>query len=307
MLTRPNSIMKMLGMGVVGFLLAAGTVWGQTRPLLELPPSNLTPGAISKGVVNFFCYDVDGIKLINCTVTARLSPLDQAFGGHINHIARQPVGTIRDANTPGAGGEFLIGSTLNGFTVIYEAPAASGRVEFDTTWTFPPRYLCLDNSQRTCSFTDHFDVFLPLQRLDPEESPVYKVFRPKDVVKHPQGTSGTPDALNKLKILSALYFIKSNQGRRLSINDISLPKGGLFDYLNDWTPPHAEHRLGTQVDLNRAGFDQQGNPLPELNCPDDLALHEALDWLIVGGFSAELWCETKGKKDPTGPNKHINF
>ena len=297
---------KSLGVGLVSVLVWGGVAWGQTRPLLELLPSNLTPGALSQGFINFACYDIDGIKFINCTVTTRLGQLDPAFGGHVAHVAPQPLGTIRDVNTPGAGGVSVTGSTLNGFAVVYKAPEASGKVEFVTTWTFPRGYLCLDNLRPTCTDTDHFDVGLQLQKLDPLNDIFYTVIR-DNTDTHPDGTSGVANTINKLKVLAVLYYIKTNQVRRLSINDISLSLGGLFDINANWAPPHTSHRRGTGADINRNARDSNGSPLPALNCPDDVALQDAIEWLANGASRPQLVCEQNGIPEPTGPNIHINF
>ncbi|MBI4667999.1 MAG: hypothetical protein HY747_02255 [Elusimicrobia bacterium] len=40
---------------------------------------------------------------------------------------------------------------------------------------------------------------------------------------------------------------------KLGINDMSLPRGGLFDICSDWQIPHRGHRRGTSVDIDRNG------------------------------------------------------
>ncbi|MEO0124193.1 MAG: hypothetical protein ABIL69_09375 [candidate division WOR-3 bacterium] len=42
---------------------------------------------------------------------------------------------------------------------------------------------------------------------------------------------------------------KDSTGYRLRINDMSLPRGGLFDINGNWQPPHSTHRLGRNVDV----------------------------------------------------------
>lgn len=254
-------------------------------------PSNLTPGANSQGVVNFACYDIDGIKPINCTVTASLSALDPAFGGHVNHTAAQPLGTITDPNSPGQGGTFLIGSTLNGFTVVYKAPEASGRVEFDTSWTFPRGYVCLDNGRQTCSFTDHLEVAIELQPLDPDAS---LFILTGATTPHPLNHFGTADAVTRLRMIAQKY--KKDTQKKLSINDMSLPNGGLFDLCSTWNPAdkcppaapnggHSTHRAGTDADI-----DQQGTP-----CLKD---DEFLEAVLAAGATRQ--CESGGRK-------HVDF
>ena len=100
-------------------------------------------------------------------------------------------------------------------------------------------------------------------------------------------------------------------GRQLSINDMSLPYGGVFDLGNNWVGfngGHEEHRDGTEADINR-GFGC--GPLANLDC-DCLVDHElfqAIDKYLLpfpgriqrpGKGESALLCESLGRK-------HINF
>jgi hypothetical protein len=46
----------------------------------------------------------------------------------------------------------------------------------------------------------------------------------------------------------------------ISLNDMSLPWGGLFDIDVDWQTPHNLHRIGHSVDINNTGPFQTQNP-----------------------------------------------
>lgn len=47
---------------------------------------------------------------------------------------------------------------------------------------------------------------------------------------------------------------------KLGINDMSLPKGGLFDICNNWQPGHKSHRKGTSVDIDSTNTELFNNP-----------------------------------------------
>jgi hypothetical protein len=98
-------------------------------------------------------------------------------------------------------------------------------------------------------------------------------------------------------------------GARLSINDISLSKGGLFDWQTNWVKPHQTHRKGTDVDINQAPVDANGTALAPVPCPDDYALQGAVDivQVFLGTSLPSLDCELNGKPNPSGPQKHIRF
>ena len=66
---------------------------------------------------------------------------------------------------------------------------------------------------------------------------------------HPDGTRGTESTIKKLTEIAQRYFERTK--RILSVNDLSLPDGGLFDFKNTWSPQHNTHRTGTDADINR--------------------------------------------------------
>ena len=97
-----------------------------------------------------------------------------------------------------------------------------------------------------------------------------------------------------LPLIASEYFKLSD--KFLSVNDISLPMGGVFDDNQDWGQPHAEHRFGRDVDINRAGTD----------CKLDLHLRAAINKFLVKlsetskgtprPFPSALLCESGGRK-----------
>jgi murein endopeptidase len=236
---------------------------------------------------------------VDCKVTATLKPLNSRtttpafFGGHHHTPDDQLLGKVENANDPGAGaGTVTTGHTLSGFTIVYTAPEASGAVQLETKWEPPSNYECQNQNQNEddlgsftnpCIGFNHFNIGLPgLQDLPPDTA--YTVIRDQTTT-HPEGTSGTPSSLKRLAVVAVIYGIATNLTRTLSINDMSLPQGGLFDIGADWDVPHAEHRLGTQADIN-----QQGIP-----CLSDFALQAAIRAVGAGRL-----CESGGRK-------HINF
>jgi hypothetical protein len=59
---------------------------------------------------------------------------------------------------------------------------------------------------------------------------------------------GTDYTISAIMSIAGLY--KEEFQRRLLINDISLPYGGLFDINGDWQTPHKTHREGKNVDVD---------------------------------------------------------
>lgn len=123
-----------------------------------------------------------------------------------------------------------------------------------------------------------------------DSGPYHTVAR-GDTAQHPEGTYGKFKTINTLELIAENYFKKVK--RKLSVNDLSLPKGGLFDVHFNWRPGHKSHRTGTDADINQAG----------VPCNLDKKLRKS-----VKEAGAYLSCEdTQGKPDPNGPFKHIDF
>ncbi len=145
---------------------------------------------------------------------------------------------------------------------------------------------------------------------------------------------GTPATNFYLRKIATLYQkLVTNQDttiypelltKKLSINDISLPRGGLFDIDGDWDEigGHSTHRNGKDADINRPVLKAGGR----LACKDNYDLRFAVDFYLplpdgtdgTGSLphsivNSALLCEGRlpdpdipddeGKKD----TYHINF
>jgi hypothetical protein len=76
---------------------------------------------------------------------------------------------------------------------------------------------------------------------------------------------GVPNLNKAVKQIAADYE-SFHPGTKLRVNDMSLKWGGLFDFRNNWSPPHKSHRIGTNADL---GFKTIG---PNGGCKKDTNL-----------------------------------
>ena len=208
-------------------------------------------------------------------------------------------------------------------TTVHELPQAGGRLQAKGQMQFfgggfgRPRF---DRNTKQSEMT--IDVRIPgLKRLPdptpfigdplPPASSLYEKRRNgpgginTDMV-HPNSVaySGTPFTVQTVPLIAEWYF--SYSGRILSVNDISLPKGGVFNtsFTNPmWFSPHKEHRDGADVDLNLI------DPLSgvDLECLPDHALRFSVDQLVepvieraddpqnLGRLTA-LLCESGGRK-----------
>ncbi|MFQ5443686.1 MAG: hypothetical protein ACE5EK_03615, partial [Nitrospinales bacterium] len=123
---------------------------------------------------------------------------------------------------------------------------------------------------------------------------------------HPEANFATNRTLNTLREIAKEFHEIS--GYKLSINDLSLPWGGMFDLNERWCArkketgkksiPHWSHRDGMDVDINRKPI---GAPAP-INCDPDDALHDAVSEVRGGDVFPKVVCEAGKvmKKDVDG-------
>lgn len=102
--------------------------------------------------------------------------------------------------------------------------------------------------------------------------------------------------------LIAIEFTVLTMGDKLEYNDISLPKGGVFDFraktpalggASRWNQPHKTHREGQDTDVNRPG-----GPT-EPNCRINKTVEQAVDKLLAENTNvtparSALYCEDSG-------------
>ena len=173
--------------------------------------------------------------------------------------------------------------------IYYIAPEASGEVNYIATVIPPPTHACWGDCKDVLGI---YVRVLGLARL-PDNSNYYVVVR-GGTDTHLEGTYGTPETFKTLKNIAQKYF-KRTDGRKLSINDLSLPMGGLFDIYNDWVAPHKTHRTGTDADINS----EDGGGV-STNCNDDQHLHKAVKEVAKGQPRPLFDCRE-------GALKHIDF
>jgi len=108
------------------------------------------------------------------------------------------------------------------------------------------------------------------------------------------------------------YLHKMQDGRLLSFNDISLPKGGMFDWSVasfPWRRTHQSHREGLDIDINKPIDPTTG--LGE-RCDHNTAVQTAVNMILTGiprkdGSNTALLCENRanGFRGDTG-NYHLD-
>lgn len=175
-------------------------------------------------------YDKGGQLVPNVSVKLDVAVTENS-GGHL-HTVNRPPGDISPSE----------GSTgTAGLTITFTAPAVSG----DHTVTVQ----CADGKCGQATGKVWVGI-KDLVSLSPSADYVLIGQLPE----HPAGHYLTGTALYRVTMLASLYRrplsrLFPNLDFRLHLNDASLEHGGIFDILNDWKRPHAEHCLGTVIDI----------------------------------------------------------
>lgn len=315
-----NAYLQLILLVFFGVLLSVDTTWGEgfiDKREIPLSPSFLSPGELSRETFYFSCYDVETLRRLNCAFTYKVtglkSPADNASnnGGHQHNFDTHPLiypdnenGSLQFDGIDGDPSRLGVkGQTLSAIArVIHPIPQVSGMIATEATLDAPFGWICLRNCFTSNSWRWERPLDVGVQGLEqmPMSGNGYwrltgSYGQPGVTSKHIANHYGTSSTVGTLSLIAWRYF-EDTGGDSLGINDMSLPKGGLFDIKNNWAPPHYEHRTGTDADIDRDGFD----------CEVDGLLWEAIEFVNKYGYvsgdqpKADLLCEDGGLK-------HIDF
>ena len=132
---------------------------------------------------------------------------------------------------------------------------------------------------------------------------------------HPINHFGQPQTVDLLKQIAWNYYFEFSNAPlfpKLSINDMSLRWGGLFDINANWKPDHKTHRYGRQADLRRRIVDSQNNEilmpanqqkrLIEIACKGNVqVLIEGKNGELIDPFTTNDWVKS------TATHFHLKF
>jgi len=243
--------------------------WG--GPILNtvtITPSELNGPGGNPGTNYMFtgiaCADANSGALDSCSYVFKIKELKQPNsdvannGGHSHDYSSHPLGMLKVIlPNPGLQSDYLAGSTGSGYVYFsHEIPKVSGKIETELDLTVPPGWYTVypescDASRTSWCFNTTVDV--GVNDLTPlsDASSLYVKVRSADAA-HTDAVAfyGTGSALGNLSSIADWY--NWIFGRTLSVNDMSLIRGGLFDVHSDYSTPHSWHRTGESVDINKS-------------------------------------------------------
>lgn len=210
------------------------------------------------------CYDFRSGTLQDCGFDMRIRGLTPEAsdvannGGHNHNPDTHPAGKLRIVKPILAGpSNFLEGQTaFSIFHISHEMPEVSGKIDTLLNLRVPPGWHTVspescDASRTSWCFVTTIDIGVPGLMSLPNGSPFYVKAR-GGAPNHEDAAAffGTADAISNLTKI-ADQFSDMTDGL-LSVNDMSLPKGGLFDIFSNYAQPHTTHRTGQSADINQA-------------------------------------------------------
>ncbi len=178
-------------------------------------------------------------------------------------ITPRPVGDLQIIlPTIGAKTQFVYGQTNYSYVnVMHEMPEVSGKTETIYNLHVPPGWHTVSPEPCDTSFTYwcfnttvDVGVVTDLYPLaDPQTYPGLPYIR----VRNNPTTDPHPNSVAFYGTINTLFFLNNiaisyqKKGYMLSVNDMSLPRGGLFDVHAKYLTPHSYHRTGQSVDINQ--------------------------------------------------------
>lgn len=288
------------------------------QPLnLITPLGNITPN--EKIITNIACVDAYSGRYDDCAYDIRINGLVQPDtavsnnGGH-SHGGIRPVGKLQEIfPITGLKKQILFGQTRNSYVnVAHEMPEVSEKIEtvynlYVPLGMYTLLYESLDATRSSWRFINQIDVgvvptLYPL--ADPKSNPGLPYIRVRNANGHPDDVTyfGT---VNTLFFLNNIAIAYDDEGFQLSVNDMSLPRGGLFDVDADYLEPHSFHRTGQSVDINKNFGDCLQNKILREVVDEEMPI-QAGSKFAKQYFPSRFLCET-GEQFGYTNNIHIDF
>lgn len=247
--------------------------------LPSVTSSRLSPYGTGPQTLNLvvFCFDIfTGAILPNCDV--QLSPTAVAgSGGHV-HNTNRPRGTFNpDHGNTGASG-FL--------PVTYTSPEASGITSVNLTGSVNGSPI----------IPGVFTIGVEFDGLQLASGNGLVIDTASQMHDNNNGFASA-DMISGIQDLPGDFTDRLAQSHITNVpviefTALSLPQGGLFDFQNEWRPPHVSHRFGNDGDIAIRNLTR--------------AQRAALAWTIINdGFTTPVPGERPS--DPNATHWHIRL
>ncbi|GMR19581.1 MAG: hypothetical protein BMS9Abin36_0176 [Gammaproteobacteria bacterium] len=261
------------------------------------------------------CRNGDTLKPINCLVDFGLEgvwpPSDAKNSGyHVGHPSFRPLTFTKDRKEVPLRSEHdldpeelqvltytMDGSGRTKSKIVWPKPKAAGILLNEAFVQSPDGFHCIGACLDKRTHWHHYiyNSGYPGLKLLPDGGLAAGYVKGRDPNKptniyhaNEYAFWGKESTNNAIFVIGQIYYDLS--GRLLSVNDMSLPKGGIFDIYGNYEADHKSHYTGTDADINRDGID----------CQYDTDFFHAVDCILPPVPGREI----NGK--PTAIDCHIN-
>jgi hypothetical protein len=227
---------RLLVVSILLVILLAVPAQAQFTCHITIVPSYTSRGLSTIRSFTIYVQDGFGNPVPYCPLQIELLPVANSYG-HQHTNPTRPIGalSITSGNTGADGLQFR---------PSYTAPDVSGQVILRATGD-PPGATCQDGTPVPST-----DFGLCIENSGLLALPAGTTYTlTGQTATHPVNHYGTAAMVDVLQALADSFYVASGSVM-LGINDISLVKGGLFDYQATWVPPHSSHRLGVDADID---------------------------------------------------------
>lgn len=172
----------------------------------------------------------------------------------------RPIGTLRFNGATSRTVDAVVNAkTECAQPVDHLTPVYAGKASAELLVTLPDGWHTvypepLDDSRKSWKYLETFDIAHPGLAALPASGDGSYVKSRKSDRNHVDADAFSINAEARDYLEALIWYYKYASNRALSINDISLPKGGHFDIGGEWSGSHYEHRFGTEVDINQSAI-----------------------------------------------------
>ena len=283
----------------IGFAFPPGTA--RSAELIDVSPyipKNNEPGLRPVDTVSFWCYDPVNVKVVDCRIKATIhrlpnhviepddhivhSELRDITAGKLRNITRNKSDEPREKKVLEIHDicddrEFINKDSWFDSVTVDTKDSADKKAWFqymipEVSGIFALQAVGGGSYNVFYYFVRYYDGF-EVNRIGSIFSVGYNYLKPLEIVgdhhkivrnggdTHPKANFATRNTVNKIKKIAKMYHEDERGGNKLSINDMSLPWGGMFDLNNNWCAKkpnpdgtggigHWSHRKGTGIDIN---------------------------------------------------------
>jgi hypothetical protein len=237
----------------------------------------------------------EGTIVPDCDITITWEA-ENGSGGHVHNTNRPPGifttsnGVSSGSTSPGPPGSLTDNSGQSGtIGLTYTSPEASGITDLTVIG------VAVVNGSTVHFGPGVYTIGIGIDGIQLASATGFNVSTSSNMHGSNNGNA-TPVTITAMGITGQRFIDLLTQQqlpiRPIRATAISLPQGGLFDFRNEWRPPHVGHRFGDEIDIGIREFTQAQRQLLRIAIRD-------------GGFDMPV--PNESPSDPNADHWHLRL